>query len=166
MTDNELQKSHWRHVTGVVTPGGDPYYECPSCEWGRCYGIEHREEMPDVCPNCGMRMKENMTVFDYIKARVVNISDNLASTDGRYPTWDITSLSMLLDALEKDWNGQRKYKCELACSAETVTTGTMMLTREEYEMIKRVTNPENWDDLKRENWCGSFDIYCKELEDE
>lgn len=109
MTDNELQKSHWRHVTGVVTPGGDPYYECPSCGWGRCYGIEHREEMPDVCPNCGMRMKA-MTPFEFARSRITQIADNLLAVDGNYPTWDYADLMTLIDSIEREYEDDKGYR--------------------------------------------------------
>ena len=46
------RRNKWIAVHGVFTPGGDPYYECPYCGWGRCYGIEHLEPMPEKCPNC------------------------------------------------------------------------------------------------------------------
>lgn len=46
------RRNKWIAVHGVCTPGGDPYYECPYCGWGRCYGVEHREPMPEKCPNC------------------------------------------------------------------------------------------------------------------
>lgn len=46
------RRNKWIAVHGVCTPGGDPYYECPYCGWGRCYGVEHRDPMPEKCPNC------------------------------------------------------------------------------------------------------------------
>ena len=53
---HEVKNSLWRRVPGVFTPGGDPYYECPFCMYGRCYGIEHPHPMPDACPKCGKIM--------------------------------------------------------------------------------------------------------------
>lgn len=61
-------------------------------------------------------------------------------------------------------NATKKYKCELSYCAEDVTTGTMMLTEEEYEFAKRLTNSDNWDDLDYNSWCGSLSVYCEELE--
>lgn len=60
----------------------------------------------------------------------------------------------------------KKYKCDLTISAEDYTTGTMMLTAEEYEIVKRVTDIGNWNDLDAEPWSGRFSIYCEELENE
>lgn len=51
------RRNKWIAVHGVITPGGDPYYECPYCGWGRCYGIEHLEPMPEKCPNCEAELK-------------------------------------------------------------------------------------------------------------
>ena len=51
-TEVRPRRNKWIAVHGVATPGGDPYYECPYCGWGRCYGIEHCEPMPEKCPNC------------------------------------------------------------------------------------------------------------------
>lgn len=48
--------ANWIHIHGVVTPGGDPYYECSFCHYGRCYGVEHPKPLPDVCPRCGAAM--------------------------------------------------------------------------------------------------------------
>lgn len=59
-----------------------------------------------------------------------------------------------------------KYKCDLCLSAEDFTCGTMMLTKAEYNTVKRVTNPNNWDDLDANMWSGSFSIECEELEND
>lgn len=58
----------------------------------------------------------------------------------------------------------KKYKCDLALSAEGETTGYMYLTEEEYNIVKRVVNINNWESLDYEAWCGSLSIYCEELE--
>lgn len=58
----------------------------------------------------------------------------------------------------------KKYKCDLRISGEESTTGTMMLTKEEYEIVKRVSDISNWDDLDYEMWSGNFSIECEELE--
>lgn len=57
----------------------------------------------------------------------------------------------------------KKYKCDLMVSAEESTTGTMMLTKEEYEIVKRVTDISNWDDLDYGPWSGNFSIEFEEL---
>ena len=53
---NMQKEAVWKHLHGVVTPGGDPYYECSNCGWGRCEGVEHPKPLEDECPNCGARM--------------------------------------------------------------------------------------------------------------
>lgn len=58
----------------------------------------------------------------------------------------------------------KKYKCDLCYSAEDYTTGTMMLTKKEYEFAKRLTNINNWDNLNDNPWSGHLSVYCKELE--
>ena len=58
-----------------------------------------------------------------------------------------------------------KYKCDLCLSAEDFTCGTMMLTKAEYNTVKRVTDPNNWDDLDANMWSGLFSIECEELEE-
>lgn len=50
----------WVKVSGFVTPGGDPVWQCSECGKGRhVYGIEHGTYGADVsdgqwlaCPNC------------------------------------------------------------------------------------------------------------------
>ena len=59
---------------------------------------------------------------------------------------------------------EKKYKCDLWLSAEGITAGTMMLTKSEYEIVNRVSNTRNWDNLDLDVWSGSFGIYCEELE--
>ena len=56
----------WVKVSGYVTPGGDPVWECSECGKGRhVYGIEASSYQRDVsnqqwvaCPNCGARMSK------------------------------------------------------------------------------------------------------------
>ena len=50
-------KAKWIHITGVVTPGGDPYYECSNCGRGRCWGVEHPKPLEERCPNCDAEME-------------------------------------------------------------------------------------------------------------
>ncbi len=63
-------------------------------------------------------------------------------------------------------NTAKKYKCELCYSAETFTTGTMMLTKEEYKFAKRLIDPLNWDNLDYNAWCGCLSVDCEELDKE
>ena len=64
---------------------------------------------------------------------------------------------------DTNYNSQ-KYECHLEYQAEGVTSGTMMLTKDEYELVKRVIDTDNWDNFKAEEWSGSLDIWCDELE--
>ena len=61
---------------------------------------------------------------------------------------------------------ERKYKCDLWLSAEDITFGTMMLTKSEYEIVKRVSDINNWDNLDSRPWSGYFGISCEELDEE
>ena len=58
----------------------------------------------------------------------------------------------------------KKYKCDLCLFAQDYTWGTMMLTKDEYELVCRITNPANWDNLKANSGSGSFSISCDELD--
>ncbi len=58
-----------------------------------------------------------------------------------------------------------KYKCNLLMSGDSYTSGSMMLTKEEYEIVKKVTDVANWDNLDSHPWSGSFEITCEELDD-
>ena len=58
----------------------------------------------------------------------------------------------------------KKYLCDLSLMAEGCTFGQMWLTKEEYEIVKRVTDTRNWENLDAETWCGSFYISCEELD--
>lgn len=83
-------------------------------------------------------------------------------------TWERDAAIQQLDELEYGL-GERtndKYKCDLCLSGEDSTCGTMMLTKAEYNTVKRVTNPNNWDDLDAHLWSGSFNIECEELEND
>ena len=59
---------------------------------------------------------------------------------------------------------EKKYKCDLAISGEGWATGTIMLTKKEYEIVKKVTDYRNWDNPDIGLWCGNFMIECKELD--
>lgn len=40
----------------LVTPGGDPVYECPICGYRHIYGVEHTT-MLEECPQCKTKLK-------------------------------------------------------------------------------------------------------------
>ena len=61
---------------------------------------------------------------------------------------------------------EKKYKCNLCLSAEDFTCGTMMLTKSEYEIVKRVSDINNWNNLDSRPWSGYFGISCGELDKE
>ena len=45
----------WVATNGVLTPGGDPLWHCPSCGEGKhLYGIESPEGYSTKCSNCGI----------------------------------------------------------------------------------------------------------------
>lgn len=49
----------WEHVSGYVTPGGDPVYGCPFCKDKKSHhvnGIENHNEW-GFCPCCGAELK-------------------------------------------------------------------------------------------------------------
>lgn len=54
---NETKTGQWVRIRGVATPGGEPYYECSNCGYGRCYGVEYPKPLQSVCPNCGCKME-------------------------------------------------------------------------------------------------------------
>lgn len=60
---------------------------------------------------------------------------------------------------------EKKYKCDLCYASEDETTGTMMLTEEEYNFAKRLVNTDNWDNLDYYMWSGHLFVYCEELEE-
>lgn len=51
--DAANRAGRWIHVRGGFTPGGDPYYACSECNYGRCFGVEHPKPLERVCPFCG-----------------------------------------------------------------------------------------------------------------
>lgn len=47
----------WKQVHGLITPGGDPYWECPVCgEGGHLYGVECPKNYTHECRNCGSKV--------------------------------------------------------------------------------------------------------------
>lgn len=43
----------WKEVHEVLTPGGDPVWECPVCGDKHLYGVETPENHKNVCSSCG-----------------------------------------------------------------------------------------------------------------
>lgn len=66
MNNDKRTIGYWIKVSGFVTPGGDPVWQCSVCGKGRhVYGIEASTYNSDVsdhqwvaCPNCGSLMEE------------------------------------------------------------------------------------------------------------
>lgn len=58
------------------------------------------------------------------------------------------------------------YDVELEYTADGITTGCVRLTKQEYEFLKRVTNPGNWENLEAEPYSGCLSVYCEELENQ
>ena len=66
--------------------------------------------------------------------------------------------------MERNIKEFKKYKCEVALSAEEESTGVVYLTADEYWAVKYATNTENWKERNLSAWSGLFNIYCEELE--
>jgi hypothetical protein len=60
----------------------------------------------------------------------------------------------------------KKYKCEVSLNAEEAMSGIVYLTKNEYEIVKRVSDPSTWERVMGGGWCGSFCISCSELDKE
>lgn len=50
----------------------------------------------------------------------------------------------------------KKYRYNVMLSAEDMTVGSVILSKEEAELVARVTNPMNWDCLIGNPASGSF----------
>lgn len=68
------------------------------------------------------------------------------------------------DYMAKNIREFKKYRCEVALSAEEESTGVVYLTADEYWAVKYATNTENWKERNLSTWSGAFNIYCEELE--
>lgn len=66
--------------------------------------------------------------------------------------------------MERNSKEFKKYRCEVALSAEQESTGIVYLTADEYWAVKYATNTANWKEASLAGWSGSFGIYCEELE--
>lgn len=54
----------WQKVRGVVTPGGDPCWECPVCgEGSHVMGIETLYNFTNVCRDCGAEVYYDYQTF-------------------------------------------------------------------------------------------------------
>lgn len=52
----------------------------------------------------------------------------------------------------------KKYKYNVCLCADGVSTGTVVLTKEQARIVDFVTNPSNWNDAEVEEYSGSFCI--------
>ena len=67
-TVDAVREGRWKKVSGYATPGGDPVWQCSECGKGlHVYGVEASTYGSDVadhqwvaCPNCGVKMRENV----------------------------------------------------------------------------------------------------------
>lgn len=66
--------------------------------------------------------------------------------------------------MERNIKEFKKYRCEVALSANEESTGVVYLTADEYWAVKYATNTENWKERSLSTWSGAFNIYCEELE--
>ena len=47
----------WKEVhERLVTPGGDPVWECPACSNRHCYGVEAIDGPYAECPRCHIKL--------------------------------------------------------------------------------------------------------------
>lgn len=67
-------------------------------------------------------------------------------------------------AIEVKKDNDQKYECHLEYCAECDTSGSIMLTKEEYETVKRVANTDNWNNLKWSPFSGILIIWCDDLD--
>ena len=52
----------WGKLIGVITPGGDPAYECSNCHSTFIFGIEQEiKQPPEECPNCHYKMMKSIS---------------------------------------------------------------------------------------------------------
>ena len=51
---------------------------------------------------------------------------------------------------------EKKYRYDVALLAEDTTTGTIDLTKKEAELVARVTDTNNWNNLDWNSYSGSF----------
>lgn len=59
---------------------------------------------------------------------------------------------------------EKKYKCEVSLMADDCMVGYIYLTKEQYETVRYAADISNWEIIEDAVWCGSFGIYCDELE--
>lgn len=52
----------------------------------------------------------------------------------------------------------KKYKYDVCLSADGVTTGIVVLTKEQANIVDYATNISNWDDVEAEEYSGLFSI--------
>lgn len=57
-------------------------------------------------------------------------------------------------------------ECRIRLRAEDNISGSVFLTKQEYEIVKKTIDQRNWSNVKADgNWTGSIDIYCEEFEE-
>lgn len=102
--------------------------------------------------------------MDDIKIRVID-SEKLieAINTGSYEI--NLSAVMALGAVVTQSTSQL-YDVKLTYSAEGMTTGLVRITKEQYEFLKWVADPNNWKNLEKEPYSGDLCVYCEELEDQ
>lgn len=73
---------------------------------------------------------------------------------------------IMLEQHNKDRNNEEKKYCyRVYQRAEGCTTGTILLTKAQAEVVEFATNPNNWDNLEVENYSGDFCIYIDNPEE-
>lgn len=100
--------------------------------------------------------------MDDIKIRVIDSKKLIeAINTGSYEI--NLSAVMALGAVVTQ-SASQLYDVELTYSADGMTTGHVHITKEQYEFLKWVADPNNWKNLEKEPYSGDLLAYCDELE--
>lgn len=130
-----------------------------------------------LCEYCANQQFPTGEDFDYDKCVCPIAWPNGRCEDDADNSWYNMPISELLALYERDDEADEEieeepadvkdglYLCDLRYSAEGDCTGYMCLTEQEYETVKKVTNPANWQHVNDEGWSGHLSIYCKKLEE-
>lgn len=76
-------------------------------------------------------------------------------------------MKLMTDAMVEQHNKDRnkeekKHRYHVCQSAEGYTTGTILLTKAQADVVEFATNINNWDNLDEESYSGDFSIYIDE----
>ena len=97
--------------------------------------------------------------FEVHRCPLIDEDDNCSLQHGEFEYWEQQYARCPLEEID-----DHKYKCDLWISAYGLTAG-IMLTKSEYEIIKKVSDMLNRNDLNDGSWVGRFGVWCEELEE-